>query len=37
MSLLSKDKNGNNCFHLAAMHFYMNLIRYMLKKFKKSN
>lgn len=37
LSPLSKDKHGNNCFHLAAKKINMSVIRYLLKKFKKSN
>jgi len=35
MSTLSKDKAGNNCFHIAANRINMSVIRLLLKKFKK--
>ena len=36
LSLLTKDRMGNNCFHLAAQHLNITLIRYMLKKSKEN-
>lgn len=36
MSILAKDKMGNSCFHLAARHLNITLIRYMFKKIKKN-
>jgi ankyrin repeat protein len=35
LSTLSKDKYGNNCFHIAAKRINITVIRYLLRKFKR--
>lgn len=37
LQILSKDKHGNNCFHLASKRLNLTLIRYLLKKFRRQS